>query len=104
MPLTVYRNRWAEPTPRKPVTARSRRWVGWWLFWHLPLAAACASADDLAEAAVQAFDAHADAEIVTGCPGLGPLGGARVLAEVGDDRARFADAGAASDNIRPVVG
>ncbi|WP_443061824.1 transposase [Streptomyces sp. NBC_00425] len=56
------------------------------------LEAACASADDLAEAAVQAFEAHAGAEIITGFPGLGPLSGARVLAEIGDDRPRFADA------------
>ncbi|MFG2983440.1 transposase [Streptomyces sp. NPDC048258] len=56
------------------------------------LEAACASADDLAEASVQAFEAHADAEIITSFPGLGPLSGARVLAEIGDDRTRFADA------------
>lgn len=56
------------------------------------LEAACASVDDLAEATVQAFEAHADAEIITSFPGLGPLSGARVLAEIGDDRARFADA------------
>ncbi|MFE6497161.1 transposase [Streptomyces sp. NPDC057748] len=56
------------------------------------LEAACVSADDLAEAAVQAFETHADAEIITSFPGLGPLSGARVLAEIGDDRTRFADA------------
>ncbi|WP_329581241.1 IS110 family transposase [Streptomyces sp. NBC_01361] len=56
------------------------------------LEAACVSADDLAEASVQAFEAHADAEIITSFPGLGPLSGARVLAEIGDDRTRFADA------------
>lgn len=56
------------------------------------LEAACASANDLAEAAVQAFEAHADAEIITSFPGLGPLSGARVLAEIDDDRAWFADA------------
>lgn len=56
------------------------------------LEAACVSADDLAEASVQAFAMHADAEIITGFPGLGPLSGARVLAEIGDDRSRFADA------------
>lgn len=35
---------------------------------------------------------HPDAEIILSCPGLGLQLGARVLAEVGDDRARFADA------------
>ena len=56
------------------------------------LEAACASADDLAEAAVESFEKHPDAEIITSFPGLGPLSGARVLAEIGDDRSRFADA------------
>ncbi|MGW0886302.1 IS110 family transposase [Streptomyces sp. NPDC002671] len=56
------------------------------------LEAACVSADDLAEASMQAFKAHADAEIITSFPGLGPLSGARVLAEIGDDRNRFTDA------------
>ena len=35
---------------------------------------------------------HPDAEIITSFPGLGPLTGARVLAEIGDDRSRFQDA------------
>ena len=56
------------------------------------LEAACVSADDLAEASIHAFEAHPDAEIITSFPGLGPLSGARVLAELGDDRSRFADA------------
>ncbi len=56
------------------------------------LEAACASADDLAKATVQAFETHADAKIITSFPGLGPLSGARVLAEIGDDRTRFTDA------------
>jgi transposase len=38
------------------------------------------------------FDAHPDAEIVRSLPGLGSVLGARVLAEFGDDRTRFADA------------
>jgi transposase len=54
--------------------------------------AACAAADELAEAAIAHFEQHPDAEIITSFPGLGSLAGARVLAEVGDDRARFADA------------
>lgn len=56
------------------------------------LDAACTSADDLAKAAAEAFETHPDAEIIISFPGLGPLSGARVLAEIGDDRSRFADA------------
>lgn len=56
------------------------------------LDAACNAADDLAEAAAEAFAAHPDAEILTSFPGIGPLTGARVLGEIGDDRARFTDA------------
>lgn len=58
----------------------------------LQLDAACRSADDLAEAAAAAFATHPDAAILDSFPGIGPLTGARVLAEIGDDRARFADA------------
>ncbi|MET9881519.1 IS110 family transposase [Actinacidiphila glaucinigra] len=56
------------------------------------LDAACVSAEDLAEAAVESFETHPDAEIITSFPGLGPLSGARVFAEIGDDRSRFSDA------------
>lgn len=56
------------------------------------LDAVCVSADDLAEAAAESFQAHPDAEIITSFPGLGPLSGARVLAEIGDDRSRFVNA------------
>ncbi|MEV7395471.1 IS110 family transposase [Streptomyces sp. NPDC091215] len=56
------------------------------------LEAACTSADELAEAAVETFAKHPDAEIITSFPGLGALTGARMLAEIGDDRSRFADA------------
>lgn len=56
------------------------------------LDAICEAADDLAEAATAAFHQHADSEILLSFPGLGPMLGARVLAELGDDRARFADA------------
>jgi transposase len=56
------------------------------------LDAACASADDLERAAVESFNQHPDAGIITSFPGLGSLTGARVLAEIGDDRSRFADA------------
>jgi transposase len=56
------------------------------------LDAACASASDLEAAAVESFNQHPDAGIITSFPGLGPLTGARVLAEIGDDRSRFQDA------------
>src|SRR5918999_830369 len=56
------------------------------------LNAACASADELACAVTEHFDTHPDAPIITSQPGLGALTGARVLAEIGDDRSRFRDA------------
>jgi transposase len=56
------------------------------------LDAACTSAGDLEHAAVVSFNQHPDAGIITSFPGLGPLTGARVLAEIGDDRSRFSDA------------
>jgi transposase len=55
------------------------------------LDAACAAADDLEQAVIESFEQHPDAEIITSFPGLGPLTGARVLAEIGDDRSRFRD-------------
>jgi transposase len=54
---------------------------------------ACRNADQLEEAAAEAFEQHPDAPIIRSFPGLGSLTGARVLAEIGDDRARFANAG-----------
>ncbi|BBZ53077.1 mini-circle putative transposase for IS117 [Mycolicibacterium phocaicum] len=54
--------------------------------------AACAATDALTEAATAHFDQHPDAAIITSFPGLGMLAGARVLAEIGDDRTRFPDA------------
>ena len=54
--------------------------------------AACTAAEELAEAASAHFERHPDAKIITSFPGLGTLTGARVLAEIGDDRTRFADA------------
>jgi transposase len=56
------------------------------------LDAACTSADDLEAAAIESFNQHPDAGIITSFPGLGALTGARVLAEIGDDRSRFTDA------------
>ena len=55
------------------------------------LDAACTNADELAAEATKHFDQHPDAEIITSLPGLGSLTGARVLAEIGDDRSRFAN-------------
>lgn len=48
------------------------------------LEATCTSADDLAQATVESFNTHPDAEIITSFPGLGSLTGTRVLAEIGD--------------------
>ena len=56
------------------------------------LDAACASADELGQAATESFNQHPDAGIITSFPGIGALTGARVLAEIGDDRSRFQDA------------
>jgi transposase len=56
------------------------------------LEAACKAAEDLAQAVEEAFPQHPDAEIILSFPGLGVQLGARVLAEIGDDRQRFADA------------
>lgn len=55
----------------------------------LQLDAACRAADELADAAAEAFAEHPDAEILISFPGIGPLTGARVLDEIGDDRSRF---------------
>ncbi len=53
--------------------------------------AAPTAADDLTPAATAHFDQHPDAKIILSFPGLGSLTGAQVLAEIGDDRHRFAD-------------
>jgi hypothetical protein len=53
------------------------------------LQAACTAADDLAQAVEEAFPQHPDAEIILSFPGLGVQLGARVLAEIADDRTRF---------------
>jgi transposase len=58
----------------------------------MQLDAACRAADDLAVATAEAFAQHPDAAIISSFPGIGPLTGARVLAEIGDDRTRFSDA------------
>lgn len=56
------------------------------------LDATCISADELADAADEAFSTHPDAVIIASFPGIGRLTGARVFAEIGDDRSRFRDA------------
>ncbi|MFD6358064.1 IS110 family RNA-guided transposase [Nocardia tengchongensis] len=54
------------------------------------LEAACIGADDLEQATAEEFRKHPDYAVVTSFPGLADLTGARVLAEIGDDRTRFA--------------
>ncbi|MFI1036018.1 IS110 family transposase [Streptomyces sp. NPDC020951] len=58
----------------------------------IQLEAACTAADDLAKAVEEAFPQHPDADVILSFPGLGVQLGARVLAEIGDDRQRFSDA------------
>jgi transposase len=56
------------------------------------LGAACASVEQLTDAAIATFEQHPDAEIYRSFPGVGALTGARLLGEIGDDRTRFVDA------------
>ncbi len=56
------------------------------------LDAECASVDRLGEATAAAFTQHPDHRVITSFVGLADLTGARLLAEIGDDRTRFADA------------
>jgi transposase len=56
------------------------------------LDAACGAVDDLAAQLGAAFRAHPDYMIITSFPGLADVSGAIVLAEIGDDRGRFAGA------------
>ena len=56
------------------------------------LDAACRAADELAKAVEESFRKHPDAEVLLSFPGLGVQLGARVLAGIGDDHGRFADA------------
>ncbi len=56
------------------------------------LEAAAHAADDLAEATRVVFQQHPQMAIFTSFPGLGELPAARLLAEIGDDATRFADA------------
>ncbi|MEU9987167.1 IS110 family transposase [Streptomyces sp. NPDC048045] len=54
---------------------------------------ACDNAARLEAAGTRAFEEHPDAPVIRSFPGLAALTGARVLAEIGDDRTRFATAG-----------
>jgi transposase len=56
------------------------------------LDAACTNVDSLGQASAELFAAHPDHTIITSFPGLADSAGARVLAEIGDDHTRFADA------------
>ena len=56
------------------------------------LDAECTSVERLGEATATAFTEHRDHQIITSFVGLGELTGARLLAEIGDDRTRFVDA------------
>ncbi|MFD8557514.1 transposase [Streptosporangium canum] len=51
-----------------------------------------ASAGALEDAAIAAFRAHPDHEVISSFPESADLTGARLLGEMGDDRIRFADA------------
>jgi transposase len=55
------------------------------------LNAACDAVDQLTAALSQAFKKHPDYQTITSFPGLADISGAIVLAEIGDDRDRFAD-------------
>jgi transposase len=53
---------------------------------------ACTNVEELGQATAELFQTHPDHAIITSFPGLADSTGARVLAEIGDDRTRFADA------------
>ncbi|MCX4851728.1 IS110 family transposase [Streptomyces sp. NBC_00893] len=57
------------------------------------LNAVCRAVDELAKAVERTFRTHPDAPIMLSFPGIGAQVGARLLAEIGDDRTRFATAG-----------
>ncbi|MFC9609075.1 IS110 family transposase [Streptomyces niveus] len=59
----------------------------------LQMDAVCEAVADLAQVTEEAFRAHPDTTIMLSFPGVGTQIGARILAEIGDDRTRFATAG-----------
>ncbi|MER7960351.1 IS110 family transposase [Streptomyces sp. NPDC096030] len=83
----VFRSKWAHQPPLVEEALGKQM-----LALLTQLDAACTAADQLANAVEEAFPRHPDAEIILSFPGLGVQLGARVLAEIGDDRQRFADA------------
>jgi transposase len=76
---------WQEPLVEKAMGVHTLRLLA-------TLSAECDSVEDLAAATNQVFASHPDYTIITSFPGLADTSGARVLAEIGDDRARFTDA------------
>ena len=56
------------------------------------LSTLCTQINELKTELAASFEGHPDAEIITSLPGLSSVLGARVLAEFGDDRTRYADA------------
>jgi Transposase/Transposase IS116/IS110/IS902 family len=67
--------------------------MGWQLRGLLrQLDALCTTLQELEHRVDETFTAHPDAKIVTSVPGLGVQLGARLLAEIGDDRNRFINA------------
>ncbi|WP_457966966.1 IS110 family transposase [Arthrobacter sp. D1-29] len=58
------------------------------------LDAVCQGLESLTAAVEKAFHAHPDAQTLVSFPGLGSIAGARILAEIGDDRTRFTTASA----------
>ncbi|MFF5027839.1 IS110 family transposase [Streptomyces collinus] len=83
----VFRDEWAHQPPLVEDALGKQM-----LALLIQLDAACTAADQLAEAVEEVFPQHPDAEILLSFPGLGIQLAARVLAEIGDDRTRFADA------------
>ncbi|WP_052744903.1 hypothetical protein [Micromonospora sp. HK10] len=53
------------------------------------LNSAISNAEDMATATIEAFAQHPDAPVITSFPGLGPLQGARIRGDSGDDRHQF---------------
>lgn len=53
---------------------------------------ACVAVTELGQASAELFQQHPDYAVITSFPGLADSTGARLLAEIGDDRSRFADA------------
>lgn len=85
------RTHFRAPTARQPALIEQAMGTQLRALIH-QLDAACRACDELAEAVEASFREHPDAEIYLSFPGLGVQLGARVLAEIGDDPARFADA------------